>query len=135
MSIRRRSLCAALVAVLFAAGCGNSSSTGQPGGSGSESAPSAASSVPSSVPPGGSSSEQAETISGTVVAGVEPNCTLLQGDGKPHLLIFSDPAMKAKAAVGAMVTVVGTARPAQMTTCQQGTPFLVTAISPTRPGA
>jgi hypothetical protein len=113
---------AALTAVLFAAGCANSTSSppSSPGPAGSAS--SAASSSPSG-----------ETISGTVAAGVEPNCLLLQGDGKPHLLIFADPALKAQAKVGATVTVVGTAKPAQMTTCQQGTPFVVTSMRVDRP--
>jgi hypothetical protein len=134
MSVRRLGLSAVLVAVLFAAGCADSSSTAQPGGAGSGSPSTPSASTPSE-PSGGSSSAPAETISGTLIAGVEPNCLLLQGEGKPHLLIFADPTMKAKATVGTTVTVVGTAKPAQMTTCQQGTPFLVTAISPTRPGA
>jgi hypothetical protein len=129
MLIGRRGVLAALTAVLFAAGCANSTSSppsspgpASPGPTGSPS--SAASSAPSG-----------ETISGTVAAGVESNCLLLQGGGKPHLLIFADPAMKAQAKVGATVTVVGTAKPAQMTTCQQGTPFIVTSMRVDRPGA
>jgi hypothetical protein len=113
MLTRRRGVLAALIAVLFVAGCANSTAT-----------PPGSTAVVSTSP-----SPSGEAISGTVTAGVEPNCLLLTGDGKPHLLVFADPAMKAKAKVGAVVTVVGTAKPAQMTTCQQGTPFLVTSLT------
>jgi hypothetical protein len=108
----RRGALAALIMILFGAGCANSS-------------PSGASSAAPAAP---SASASAETLSGTVAAGVEPDCLLLQGNGKPHLLIFNDVALKARAAVGASVTVVGVAKPAQMTTCQQGIPFLVSSL-------
>jgi hypothetical protein len=128
MLIGRRGVLAALTVVLFAAGCANSTSS-------EPSSPGPAGSAPSSSSSSSSSSPSAETISGTVAAGVEPNCLLLQGDGKPHLLVFADPALKARAKLGATVTVVGTAEPAQMTTCQQGTPFIVTSMTVDRPGA
>ena len=148
MSISRRGLLAVLAAVLFVAGCARSSTSASTPGS-APSSPGVAASSPHAPSPGDSSPgvsapsvsaprpvpPSAEAISGTVAAGVESNCLLLQGGGKPHLLIFADPAMKAKAKVGAMVTVVGTAKPAQMTICQQGTPFLVTSIRVDRPGA
>jgi hypothetical protein len=123
MLIGRRGVHAALIAVLFVAGCAKPASY----------QPSAPGPAPTSSP--GSLSPSAETISGTLAAGVEPGCLLLQGEGKPHLLLFADPAMKAKAKVGAAVTVVGTAKPAQMTTCQQGTPFFVTSMTVDRAGA
>jgi hypothetical protein len=127
MLIRRRGVLAVFAAVLFVGGCANSSSV-PPSSSG------AADPSPSSSP-SSSASSSAQAISGTVAEGVEPNCLLLRGDGKPHLLVFVDPALKSKAVVGAKVTVVGTAKPAQMTTCQQGTPFLVTSLTVDRPGA
>jgi hypothetical protein len=65
-----------------------------------------------------------KTLTGTISAGVEANCLLLDD----HLLIFDDAALKAAAQVGATVTVTGSAKPGMMTTCQQGTPFIVTAI-------
>jgi hypothetical protein len=130
MLIGRRGVLAALAAVLFVAGCATSTSSPGPAGP-FPSTPTASSSSSSS----SSSSPSAETISGTVAAGVEPGCLLLQGGGKPHLLLFADPAMKTQAKVGAMVTVVGTAKPAQMTTCQQGTPFIVTSMRVDKPGA
>jgi hypothetical protein len=122
MSIGRRGVLAALIAVLFVAGCAKPASY----------QPSAPGPAPTSSPD--ASSPSAETISGTLAAGVEPGCLLLQGDGKPHLLFFADPAMKAQAKVGATVTVVGTAKPAQMTTCQQGIPFFVSSMTVERAG-
>ena len=129
MLIGRRGALAALTAVLFLAGCATPSSQQYPGGP----AGSASSATPSAAP--SASSASSETISGTVAAGVEPGCLLLQGDGKPHLLVFADPSRKAQAKVGATVTVVGTAKPGQMTTCQQGTPFIVTSMRVDKPGA
>jgi hypothetical protein len=111
-------LVAALTAVLLLSGCaGNQASD-------SGAAP----------PPAASASPSAEpdpsdgTLSGIIVEGVEPNCLLLEGAGRTHLLIFDDPSLKSRATVGATVTVVGVAKPAQMTTCQQGIPFLVSSI-------
>jgi hypothetical protein len=65
-----------------------------------------------------------------VSAGVEPGCVVLSGPGGSHLLIFEDPALKSRAAEGAQVVVTGRAEPSMMTTCQQGTPFLVTDVRP-----
>jgi hypothetical protein len=79
---------------------------------------------------GGPTAAGAQTITGTVSAGVEPGCVLLTGSSGSHLLIFDDPALKAKAETGARVVVSGKAEPDMMTTCQQGTPFVVTAIRP-----
>ncbi|MEU5938340.1 hypothetical protein ABZ807_03980 [Micromonospora sp. NPDC047548] len=67
-----------------------------------------------SLPPG----PGATTITGTVQPGVEPNCLLVNGYqliGGPRDVL----------AVGARVTVTGQAKPDMMTTCQQGTPFVV----------
>jgi hypothetical protein len=125
MLICRRGVLAVFAAVLFVGGCANSSSV--PPSSPGVSSASASAPVPAS--------PSSSAISGTVAEGVEPNCLLLRGDGKPHLLLFADPALKSKAIVGAKVTVVGTAKPAQMTTCQQGTPFLVTSMTVDRAGA
>ncbi|HEX9999078.1 MAG TPA: hypothetical protein VGB74_01380 [Actinoplanes sp.] len=70
----------------------------------------------------------ADTITGTVTAGVEPNCLLLQHNGVNHLLVFDDPAMRADAAVGEKITLVGRSEPSMMSTCQQGVPFIVSAV-------
>ncbi|MEU7569829.1 MULTISPECIES: hypothetical protein [unclassified Micromonospora] len=63
------------------------------------------------------------TISGTIRAGVEPNCLLLDD----HLLV-GGPRDLLKA--GAKVEVTGRPEPGMMTTCQQGTPFVVESARP-----
>jgi len=123
-TIRRISL--PLLVALALAGCANgaaSSSSSPAPVTPSAAVPSAA--VPTEEP---SISKPADTgsktLTGTISAGVEANCLLLDD----HLLIFDDAALKATAKVGATVTVTGSAKPGMMTTCQQGTPFVVTAI-------
>jgi len=69
-------------------------------------------------------------VTGTVEAGVEANCRLIQDDAGSHVLYFHDPALKAEAPVGKKVTVTGHSEPGMMTTCQQGTPFIVTSVGP-----
>ncbi|MET7370937.1 hypothetical protein [Micromonospora arida] len=73
--------------------------------------------------PGGPSTPPgvgATTLSGTLQGGVEPGCVLLDG----YLLLGGprDVLMP-----GARVEVTGRVEPGMMTTCQQGTPFVVTA--------
>lgn len=63
------------------------------------------------------------TLTGTVEAGVEPNCFLLDGN-----LLVGAPRGALKA--GARVTVTGHSQPGLMTTCQQGTPFVVESVRP-----
>ena len=58
------------------------------------------------------------TLTGTVSSGVEPGCLLLDG-----YLLLGGPTDVLKS--GARVTVTGKAEPGMMTTCQQGTPFVV----------
>ncbi|MEU8817727.1 hypothetical protein [Actinoplanes sp. NPDC048796] len=70
----------------------------------------------------------AKTITGTVTAGVEPNCLILSDSSGSYLLVFDDEAMRSDATVGRKVTVSGQAKQGMMSTCQQGTPFLVTSI-------
>jgi hypothetical protein len=133
MTLRRLSVLTALLAVLVTAGCAGTSGSGDtsagapaPAPSPSPADPSVPSdpSDPSGKPPPGAAG--AETISGTVAAGVEPGCLLLAD----KLLIIEDQALRAQAKVGAEVTVTGRADPAMMTTCQQGTPFVVTSLRP-----
>ena len=59
---------------------------------------------------------------------MEPGCLLLTGPDGEHLLVFNDESMRAKAKVGARITVTGRAKPSMMSTCQQGTPFEVTEV-------
>ncbi|MGI5525505.1 hypothetical protein ACQEUX_31815 [Micromonospora sp. CA-259024] len=73
--------------------------------------------------PGGPSTPPgvgATTLTGTVQGGVEPNCVLLDG----YLLVGGPRDVLTP---GARVEVTGRAEPGMMTTCQQGTPFVVTA--------
>ncbi|MET7880370.1 hypothetical protein [Micromonospora profundi] len=72
-------------------------------------------------PPGGPSLPPpvgATELTGTVTAGVEPNCLLLDG----YLLIGGP---RDVLAAGSRVTVTGRVEAGMMTTCQQGTPFVV----------
>ncbi|WBB72804.1 hypothetical protein O7602_24370 [Micromonospora sp. WMMD1128] len=85
----------------------------------SEPAPSTSSPDPTwkggpSTPPGVGGT----TLNGTIRAGVEPNCLLLDD----HLLV-GGPRDLLKP--GAKVQVTGRPEPGMVTTCQQGTPFVV----------
>jgi len=142
MLIIRTVVPTAMLVALFAAGCANNTGAGgasdpvptvsvsglPSAGSGDPLA--GAPSHPAGEPTSGRPAAGGKTLTGTVTAGVEPNCMLLTGSGGDHLLIFDDPAMRTSAAVGTKVTVVGRAEPGMMSTCQQGTPFIVTEIRP-----
>ena len=122
MTFTRMTLLATAAVALSVAGCANAASEPSSAPASSTLAPSA---VPLSVVPStGAPSPAARTISGTVIAGVEPNCLLVDD----HLLIFNDDKLKAVAEEGTTVTVTGRTEPGMMTTCMQGTPFVVTAI-------
>lgn len=103
-----------LIAVLLLAllsGCASSSPSSSP------SSPATPSPTPSS-----------QVISGLVSAGVEPHCLILRDATGSHALYFHDESLRASAPPGATVTLVGHAEPGMMTTCQQGEPFIVTAV-------
>jgi hypothetical protein len=124
----------ALAVLLVTAGCARADDTAAPAPSPSQAAPTVEPSLPitdlplpSKPAPGAAG---AQTLTGTVTSGVEPGCVLLSGSAGSHLLIFDDPTLKAKATSGSRVVVTGKADPGMMTTCQQGTPFLVTDIRP-----
>jgi hypothetical protein len=123
MMIKRLAVCAAVLAVLTVAGCARTEQNTPAG---------APAMLPSSQPVGPSSPPETggQTHTGTVVAGVEEGCLLLESDGGPYLLVLKDESLRAAATVGRRITVTGRAEPGMMTTCQQGTPFTVTAISP-----
>lgn len=130
MTIRRISL--PLLLALALAGCANSGSGDSAGAP--VAPPSSAAAATSAAPTSAAPTEEsgttkppaagAQTLTGTIAAGVEPNCLLLEN----HLLIINDPALRASAKAGATVTVTGTVAEGMMSTCQQGTPFLVTAL-------
>jgi hypothetical protein len=63
------------------------------------------------------------TLSGTVTAGVEANCLLIDG----FLLIGGD---RTVIRAGARLTVTGRVDRDVVTTCQQGTPFVVIGAVP-----
>ena len=67
------------------------------------------------------------TLTGVLAAGVEAGCLLLQEGGRSWLLLGPDVA---GARPGTRVVVVGTPSPGTLTTCQQGTPFVVTRLDP-----
>jgi hypothetical protein len=85
--------------------------------------PSASPTDPTSPTKGGPSSAGTTTLTGTLQAGVEPGCLLLDGN-----LLVGGPRDVLKA--GARVTVTGRTQPDLMTTCQQGTPFVVDTAKP-----
>jgi len=89
--------------------------------------PSSSASRPSTEPSAGGASE---TLTGTVEAGVEPDCKLIRDNAGNHVLYFDDPLLKSQAPIGKKVTVTGHSKPGMMTTCQQGTPFIVTSVGP-----
>ncbi|MEV1142447.1 hypothetical protein [Micromonospora sp. NPDC049799] len=77
--------------------------------------------LPPSPKPGGPTKPPpvgATELTGTVTAGVEPNCVLLD-----NFLLIGGP--RDVLTPGTRVTVSGRVQPDMMTTCQQGTPFLV----------
>ncbi|GGO02977.1 hypothetical protein [Micromonospora parathelypteridis] len=80
---------------------------------------------PTGPKPGGPSTPPgvgATTLSGTVQGGVEPNCVLLDG-----YLLLGGPRDVLKP--GTRVEVTGRVEPGMMTTCQQGTPFVVSGAN------
>ncbi|UQU63569.1 hypothetical protein COUCH_31910 [Couchioplanes caeruleus] len=123
MMIRRTTLLAATALALSVAGCANGGGgPAEPVGAPAPQAP-ASSAVPTeetSTPVDTST----RTISGTISAGVEPGCLMLDD----NLLIIRDEKLRPAAKDGASVTVTGRSQPGTMTTCMQGTPFVVTSI-------
>ncbi|THV41140.1 hypothetical protein [Glycomyces buryatensis] len=63
------------------------------------------------------------TISGTVESGVESGCLVLEYDGTVYGIYGDYDSSVVKS--GASVTLSGHLEPDMMTTCQQGTPFVV----------
>jgi hypothetical protein len=153
MMIRPGGACAVILAVSLLAGCAGTDPAGTApvaapaGGSGSPSvadpadpagktAPADPGTVPvdpaplDPAPSGKPGATGIQTLTGTVTAGVEPDCLMLTGVTGTHQLIISDTGARAAAKVGASVIVVGRVDPRMMTTCQQGTPFVVSQVRP-----
>jgi hypothetical protein len=126
MTFRRFVVLIAVSAALTLAGCAATSAPSAPGAAASAtSAPPGASTEPSAGQP---ATKGNATITGTVSAGVEAGCLVLQDPQGQHVLVFDNPGLRAQAEVGATITVTGRAEPTQLTTCQQGVPFIVTAV-------
>jgi len=66
------------------------------------------------------------TVRGTVAQGVEVGCLMLSG----YLLVINDAELQQSLRPGTEVEVTGRPSPGMMTTCQQGTPLVVTAVRP-----
>ncbi|GAA4713815.1 hypothetical protein [Phytohabitans rumicis] len=64
------------------------------------------------------------TLTGQVAEGVESGCRLLNN----YLLLPGPGINRDSFAVGATVTVRGRVEQGMMTTCQQGTPFVVSEV-------
>ena len=126
MMIRRFAAASALVTVLLAAGCARTADSDTPDSPGAPPATTAPA-LPADPQP---SAPAGQTLTGSVAAGVEPNCLLLSSGGTNYLLIITDPALREQAKAGQEITVVGRPDPGMMTTCQEGTPFTVTAVRP-----
>jgi hypothetical protein len=134
----RRTVVPAALLLLLVAGCANGSDEAASTSSGSvpsAAASSAADLPPSALPeatkPGKPAAGNTTTITGTVASGVEPNCTLLtETGGGTHLLVFKDETLRSAVTPGSKVSVTGTPQPGMMSTCQQGEPFLVSAVTP-----
>ncbi|MDQ7902925.1 hypothetical protein RB614_00120 [Phytohabitans sp. ZYX-F-186] len=119
----RRALVVLVAAVLLGGCAGTDDSSG-----GDAVSPSPSSSLPEDLPtptPSGKPSAGASIeISGTIVQGVEPGCRLID----QYLLISGPGVSRDDLPIGATLTVRGRVEQGMMTTCQQGTPFVVTEI-------
>ena len=84
---------------------------------------------PSTSEPAGGSGKQAPsiTITGTPTEGVENGCIVMQSGNTLYLLLGGE---RSALMAGRPVVVRGTPAPGLMTTCQQGTPFQVTEVTP-----
>jgi hypothetical protein len=124
MMLRRFGAYAAVTAalILLTACAASGSGAGAPGES-AEPPSAPASSEPSPAPSG-----PPRALNGRVVAGVEPNCLLLRHTTGDYLLILK-PGMTAPK-VGATLVATGVVEPDRITTCMQGTPFVVTQMHP-----
>jgi hypothetical protein len=125
-----RPVLAILVAAALLGGCAGTDSSGGGDVSPSSSPPSPSSSpsfpedLPTPTPSGKPSGSATIEVSGTVVEGVEMGCRLID----QYLLLPGPGINRDDLRVGATLTVRGRVQRDMMTTCQQGTPFVVSEI-------
>ncbi len=132
MRTRLLSLTALLAGVLLA-GCGGAGGTGsdtggaQPQYSASEGSTVSDSPVPNEPTDKSGKPAPTITITGTPTEGVENGCIVMESGGTLYLLLGGE---RSTLMSGRPVAVRGTPTPGLMTTCQQGTPFQVTEVTP-----
>ncbi len=115
-----------LLAGALLAGCGGTTG-GDSGDSGAQPEYSASEgSTMSPVEPTGKPAPNL-TITGTPTEGVENGCIVMESNGTLYLLLGGE---RSALMSGRPVKVKGSPNPGLMTTCQQGTPFEVTEVTP-----
>jgi hypothetical protein len=120
----RRALAVLVVAAALLGGCAGSDSGGGDVSPSPSASPSLPEDLPTPTPSGKPSGGASMEISGTVVEGVEMGCRLID----QYLLMPGPGINRDDLRIGAMLTVRGRVEKGMMTTCQQGTPFVVTEI-------
>jgi hypothetical protein len=112
-----------LLAGLLVTGCAEPDTDDSGAGQG-------ATTVPTTLPDNPPTTEPTEpsgevTVTGTVIEGVEPNCLLLDADGRQYLLVGGD---RSVLQAGVRVAVTGRVDRGLLSTCQQGEPLVVSAF-------
>jgi hypothetical protein len=118
-----RVLTGLLLAVLLVAGCADPDTDDGGTVQGPTTVPTTPPDNPPTTTPTQSSGEV--TLSGTIIEGVEPNCLLLDADGRQFLLVGGS---RSKLQAGARVAVTGRLDRSLLSTCQQGEPLVVSTI-------
>ncbi|MEV6306716.1 hypothetical protein AB0M02_45475 [Actinoplanes sp. NPDC051861] len=123
--LTRRSVVPAALLLALVAGCANSNDidAGAPAPAPESASPGPTAELPTASAPAGPT-----TITGTVRQGVEPGCLLLKDGSGDYLLIFKDDAMEKSVKVGSEITATGKTESGMMTTCMQGSPFVVSSV-------
>jgi hypothetical protein len=119
---RSPALIGLLLTGLLVAGCAEPD-TDDSGAQGSTTMPTTLPGNPPATKPTQPSGEV--TVTGTVIEGVEPDCLLLDADGRQFLLVGGD---RSELQAGARVAVTGRLDRSLLSTCQQGEPLVVSTI-------
>ena len=112
-----------LLAGLLVAGCAEPDTDDSGAGQGATTVPTTPPGNPPTTEPTQPSGEV--TVTGMVIEGVEPNCLLLDADGRQYLLVGGD---RSALQAGTRVAVTGRVDRGLLSTCQQGEPLVVSAI-------